>query len=134
MDMSTAVFQVLDASRCRELLASEHVGRLAYIADDAPVIVPVDYAMFEGCLVFRTDRGDKYAHVPLQRVCFEVDRHDEDATWSVIVRGHARDVTTAMSDHFNRMRKLRMHSAAPLHDPHWISIDLDEISGRWFGN
>jgi nitroimidazol reductase NimA-like FMN-containing flavoprotein (pyridoxamine 5'-phosphate oxidase superfamily) len=41
------------------LLAERHLGRLALTDPDGPVIFPVNYAVDEGAVVFRTDPGTK---------------------------------------------------------------------------
>ena len=121
----------IDEAGCRALLATQHIGRVAYISGDEPMIVPVDYELFQDMIVFRSDPGDKVSHIPLSKVCFEVDAsHDPDVVWSVIVRGHARDVTTALNAQYEQMRQTRVPTFATLTDPHWLTIEIDMITGR----
>jgi uncharacterized protein len=121
----------LNESECRELLGREQVGRVAYVIDGAPMIVPVDYVVSEGMIVFRSDPGDKASHIPLSQVCFEVDGADgTDIVWSVVVHGHARDVTTALNEPYEQIRRTPLPTFATLVDPHWLTIDVDTITGR----
>jgi len=128
----------IDEAGCRALLANEHVGRIAYVPDGTPMIAPVDFMVFEGMIVFRSDPSDKLSHIPLRPVCFEADGSEAldsemsgaEAVWSVIVRGQARDVTTALNDQFEQLRRLRFPSFASFADPHWLMIVIDHISGR----
>jgi nitroimidazol reductase NimA-like FMN-containing flavoprotein (pyridoxamine 5'-phosphate oxidase superfamily) len=88
-------FAELDEQECRALLATHGVGRIAVPTGSAPVVVPVNYSVFEGAVVFRTAEGTASARAAGCQVAFEVDRIDEALSqgWSVLVRGHARTVT-----------------------------------------
>lgn len=89
----------LDPSQCRELLFSVHIGRLAYVTDRGPRIVPMNYVVAGDNLVFRTAVGNEAArHSRGRPVAFEVDRADEvqHAGWSVLVVGVAEELTVAM--------------------------------------
>ena len=121
----------IDEAGCRALLTTQHIGRVAYISDGEPMIVPVDYEVFQDMIVFRSDPGHKLSHIPLTRVCFEVDgSHDPDVVWSVIVHGTARDVTTALNEQYEQMRQSRVPTFATLADPHWLTVEIDAITGR----
>lgn len=121
----------LDEAECRALLATQSVGRLAYVSAGAPMIVPVNFTVFENMIAFRSDPGDKLSHVPLRQVCFEVDgREPTGSAWSVIVHGFARDVTDALSNQFAELRTSRLPSRASFTNPSWLEIDIDRITGR----
>jgi uncharacterized protein len=49
----------LGDSECRELLAGQHLGRLALVDARGPVILPVNYVVDRDAPVFRTDPGTK---------------------------------------------------------------------------
>src|SRR5258706_6239011 len=121
----------IDDVGCRALLDGQHVGRVAYVVAGEPMIVPVDYEVFQDMIVFRSDPGDKLSHIPLTKVCFEVDGSDgANVVWSVIVHGAARDVTTALNEEYEQMRKTRVPTFATLLEPHWLTIEIDRITGR----
>lgn len=123
--------EVLDVATCWSLLRGESIGRIAYIAEERPVIVPVNFAVIEDRIVFRSDPGDKVSRVPLRHICMEADgRDDANHVWSVVAEGVARDVTTALNAEYEKMREVLVPTFAPLHDPHWIAIDVESISGR----
>ena len=122
--------EILDEATCRALLATQAVGRIAYVWDGEPHIVPVNFITTENRIVFRSDPGEKVDHVPLHRVCFEADEVGPNVAWSVLVRGNARDVTTALNDEYERMRHQNVATFAALVDPHWIAIDIETIEGR----
>lgn len=123
--------ETLDPATCRQLLATQSVGRVAYVWDHEPQIVPVNFVLVEDRVVFRSDPGHKVEHMPLHRVCFEADGSiGDDQVWSVVVHGLARDVTTALNDEYERMRQQDVLTFATLSDPHWIAIDVERIEGR----
>ena len=91
-----ARWQELTKAECFELLANEHLGRVAVVDDRGPVVFPVNFVLDRHTVVFRTEQGTKLqAAARGSRVCFEVDRADEGAHagWSVIVRGEITEVT-----------------------------------------
>src|SRR5262245_33096217 len=98
---------ILGEAECRALIAKEPVGRLGYVTDDGrPMIVPVDFLVSDDVLMFRSDPGDKLTSVPLRHVCFEADGNEGiNSVWSVVVHGVARDVTTAIDDRYERLRR-----------------------------
>jgi uncharacterized protein len=87
--------EMLTESECEELLASETVGRVGVTIHGLPVILPVNYAVVDGDIVFRTSEGTKL-QAATQRavVAFEVDAHhaDDVSGWSVLVIGRSASV------------------------------------------
>ncbi|MFD8236645.1 helix-turn-helix domain-containing protein [Streptomyces sp. NPDC059696] len=90
----TPRFRELTEAECRSLLSTHGVGRLAVPADSGPLVVPLNYSVVDGGIVFRTEPGTAPAQADGQRVAFEVDRIDEAFSegWSVLVRGPATTV------------------------------------------
>ena len=85
----------LPEDECLELLAAKQVGRLAYADQDGPVIVPVNYVVHDGMVLFRTSPHTSLGrHAQSATVAFEVDEIDEfiQSGWSVLVRGPAEYV------------------------------------------
>jgi uncharacterized protein len=84
-------------AECLRLLASVTVGRVGVTIDALPAVLPVNFAMSEGAVVFRTVPGTKLdAATAGAVVAFEVDAHgtaDHPGSWSVLVRGIARELT-----------------------------------------
>jgi uncharacterized protein len=123
---------VLDMRTCWELVAAEEVGRLAVSVDQRPDIFPVNFAVDEQTIVFRTAEGTKLSAVFVDSaVAFEVDGYDAgtDTAWSVVVKGHASEVP---------MQNLLDDSAFPLFSwtatpkSRFMRIVPDDISGRRF--
>lgn len=72
-----------------------HVGRLAFDSFEGITVLPVNYRLVDGEVVFVTDPGAKLnAAVFGQPVAFEVDRLDSvwQEGWSVLIRGRAREI------------------------------------------
>ena len=109
-------WQELTDEECRKLLGERHLGRLALVDADGPVILPVNYTLDEGSVVFRTDPGSKLdAAAAGATVAFEADAVDErDRTgWSVVVRGTLADITDPA--HLERLdrKSTRLNSSHP---------------------
>jgi len=118
------------------LLAGEEVGRIAFAGDDDyPVVVPVNYRLDGALIVFRTAEGLKLEHVPLRPVAFEVDRLDPSLRtgWSVLVRGHAREVTSALGEPYESLRTAPLASWATGSKDHWVAVEIELITGRQIG-
>ncbi len=47
-----------------------------------------------------------------------------------IVHGRARDLTTALDEHYERLREVRMVTFVQLHELRWVVIEIQQISGR----
>ncbi|MFJ8492951.1 helix-turn-helix domain-containing protein [Streptomyces sp. NPDC094038] len=88
-------FVALDPAGCAALLGTHGVGRLGVATATGPVIVPVNYSVVDGAIVFRTALGATPARAAGSRVAFEADRIDDAFSegWSVLVRGRAHLVT-----------------------------------------
>lgn len=85
----------LDATECLELLGTRSVGRVAFCAEDGPVVLPVNYVVHDGDVLFRTSPHNSIArHVTRRPAAFQVDEIDDftQSGWSVLVRGTAEPV------------------------------------------
>ncbi|MEU8251336.1 pyridoxamine 5'-phosphate oxidase family protein [Nonomuraea sp. NPDC048916] len=92
----------LDESACLRLISPGGVGRIGFNGRFGPTVLPVNYRMHDGALVFRTVAGsatDEDLRTGLRgveyQVAFEVDRIDDltRTGWSVLVRGSLHHVT-----------------------------------------
>ena len=91
-------FQELSEARCRELLAGQTTGRVAWNAPDGPQVLPVSYTMDVGEIVFRTSPYGALSQLRVRtNVAFEIDDIDAEhgTGWSVLVRGSAQAVVQA---------------------------------------
>jgi nitroimidazol reductase NimA-like FMN-containing flavoprotein (pyridoxamine 5'-phosphate oxidase superfamily) len=95
------VLDRLGEDECLRLISAGGVGRLAYNSRYGPTVLPVNYRMHEGSIVFRTahdsstdeDLRTGIAHAEY-RVAFEIDQIDAGARegWSVLIQGSAHHV------------------------------------------
>jgi nitroimidazol reductase NimA-like FMN-containing flavoprotein (pyridoxamine 5'-phosphate oxidase superfamily) len=87
----------LGPDECLELLTSVPVGRVGVTIDALPAVLPVNFVMWNGAIVFRTVPGTKLdAAAAGAVVAFQADEYvspDTTGAWSVLVRGIAREVT-----------------------------------------
>jgi len=124
--------QVLDLEDCLKRLRSAPVGRLGFVLDGTPVILPVNHAVDGTTVVFATTWGSKLSVADSGGpVAFEVDGFDRAAQWgwSVLVKGTASRVDDRSA--IERYEKLLLPSwTPPMEDAVWIAIRADEITGR----
>ena len=124
-------WQELTKSECFRLLSREHLGRVAVLDDQGPVVFPVNFVLDRHMVVFRTDEGTKLdAATRGGRVAFEVDGTDEAARtgWSIVVRGEATEVTDPAE--LARLRKLRLSPWAPGAKSRYVRILPAKLTGR----
>lgn len=88
----------LSDEECLTLLRGTDLGRIAFMVDEFPVILPVNYRFTDGeggewWLALRTLPGNVIDQAPVQ-VAFEIDGVDGIAHrgWSVLIRGNLRHV------------------------------------------
>jgi len=114
------------------LLESTPIGRLGFMADDGPIVLPVNFRWVDNAAVFRTLEGHMLASAADGRdVCFEVDEWDpqEKSGWSVIVRGTANEVTNWAER--EQLEGIGLVPWAKEHwRPVWVRVDATDISLR----
>ncbi|MFD5466758.1 helix-turn-helix domain-containing protein [Kitasatospora sp. NPDC127059] len=86
-----AVLAELPEEECWAKLAPGGIGRVALSTDNGPVVLPVNYRIKDGTVVYRTGPGSTPASAVGHRVAFEVDHIDEASRggWSVLLSGTA---------------------------------------------
>ncbi|MFI6544264.1 helix-turn-helix domain-containing protein [Streptomyces prunicolor] len=128
---SDPTFTELTVQECRELLSTHGMGRVAIPTVSGPVIVPVNYSVVDGAIVYRTAPGAMPSRAAGCQVTFEIDRIDEAFAegWSVLALGRARTVTDP-----DDVRRLTEHAfstpwaGGPREE--WIRIDTLSLTGR----
>jgi nitroimidazol reductase NimA-like FMN-containing flavoprotein (pyridoxamine 5'-phosphate oxidase superfamily) len=122
--------ELLTEDQCRELLATEVVGRIGVSVGALPAIFPVNYGMVGDDIVFRTGEGTKLRRaVEGGVVGFEVDHVDTAARagWSVLVVGLARRVS---ADEEGAIGELDLSPWAGPGRTNLVRIHPELISGR----
>ena len=89
-----SALRTLSAVECFDLLEPGGIGRVAFESEGITVL-PVNFAMKGKTIIFRTAPDGLLAVYADAQVSFEADRLDEGLHegWSVLVHGHARQVT-----------------------------------------
>lgn len=124
--------EVLGPGECLDLLAAAPVGRIAFVHDGAPTILPVTHVVTHGGVAFRSAPGSKLDHAIMGRpVAFEVDGLDVERRtgWSVVLRGVADMVDDAELEAELDQRELEPWSAH-VAEGTWVLLRADELSGR----
>jgi len=122
----------ISKQECLELLQTKSkVGRVAFIEDGKPMVLPVNYRADADSVVFCTAEGTKLSYLKDGApAAFEVDasRNVNRSGWSVLVQGTAREVTDP--DELYELRHGPLKSWATDASQHWIRISIEQISGR----
>jgi nitroimidazol reductase NimA-like FMN-containing flavoprotein (pyridoxamine 5'-phosphate oxidase superfamily) len=123
----------LSVDDCLRQLSIGTVGRIAFIVDDLPVVLPVNYRVVdlgrEPAILIRTRPGSEIDRAPFN-VAFEIDGIDPThrTGWSVLVRGVVR-----------HLRDAEAHQLEERFDPgpwaggdrsSWMLVAPLEITGR----
>jgi uncharacterized protein len=129
--MSEQELEVLDEATCLALLGSIDVGRCAWVGDDGRVVMlPVNFAIEEGDIIFRSAHGAKLAAArDGQRFSFEGDDVEPalHTGWSVLVTGHATEVTDP--EEAARLAQL-VHPWARDERANVVRLRSEQVTGR----
>jgi nitroimidazol reductase NimA-like FMN-containing flavoprotein (pyridoxamine 5'-phosphate oxidase superfamily) len=123
----------ISVAGCWQLLDTQEVGRVAVIVGHYPVVFPVNYALVDRSIVFRTGTGTKLHSIHRSNVTFEVDWIDSmhRSGWSVMVKGVAQEINAERNrSTLARAQVERASPWAPGGRHHVIRILADQITGR----
>ncbi len=135
--MSDPTFETLDEAECLRLISPGGLGRLAYSGRFGLTVMPVNYRLHEGSIVFRTEQDsptDEDLRTGIAgaeyRVAFEVDDVDTDARagWSVLIQGDAHHVDSA--DEAASVRAAGVEAWAAGNREHFLRIIPTRVTGR----
>lgn len=95
----------LDETECWALLGDHGVGRVALTGEDGPVLLPLNYQVMDGEVMFSTAEHSPLATAAGTEIAFEADHIDDAFSkgWSVLLAGPVHDV--ADEDAARRMRE-----------------------------
>ena len=80
----------MTAAESYKLMGSTSVGRVAFVDEDGPIVLPVNYVLDGDTVLFRTSPANTLGrHLAFATVAFQVDEFDDytQSGWSVLVRG-----------------------------------------------
>lgn len=121
----------LPEPECLRLLARGHFGRVGFIDDGRPVVLPVNYTLDDRCIVFQSTEGSKLeAALRGCSVAFEIDAIDAMYHGGFSVLGYGPAEVVDAEDEIRRLSALPLRPWWPASRDRWIRIRLDEISGR----
>jgi nitroimidazol reductase NimA-like FMN-containing flavoprotein (pyridoxamine 5'-phosphate oxidase superfamily) len=101
MNATDAALHELGEEECLGLISPGGVGRVAFNGSHGPTILPVNYRVVDGAIVFRTRTGgamDEDLRTGIEdleiKIAFEVDEIDltRHEGWSVLVQGPVHHV------------------------------------------
>jgi uncharacterized protein len=122
---------VLAEEECFRLLGRGHFGRIGFVDDDRPIILPVNYSFDRGHVVFQSTAGSKLeAAIAERSVAFEIDAVDPmyHGGFSVLVYGPAEVVED--KDEIRHLSELPLRPWWPEARDRWVRIRVDEVTGR----
>ncbi|MCU1688406.1 MAG: flavin-nucleotide-binding protein [Pseudonocardiales bacterium] len=131
---SAESMDVLTNSQCLALLRTVPVGRIGIpVADGAPEIIPINFVVDRGTVVFRTGPGTKFAAALEHRpVTFEADGYTtaDNEAWSVVIKGTSAPITG--QEQLLETYRLPLFPWQPSPKNNFVRIEPDEITGRRF--
>jgi hypothetical protein len=122
---------VLTEEECMLRLGRGGVGRVAVTVNALPAIFPVNFAVLDGDIVFRSGPGTKLAAATGGAVvAFEVDHSDpiSHEGWSVMVVGPSHRIADPVEH--QAAKALPLRSWAPANDDVFIRIEGRIVTGR----
>jgi nitroimidazol reductase NimA-like FMN-containing flavoprotein (pyridoxamine 5'-phosphate oxidase superfamily) len=132
MAENDATLEHLSHEECLALLRAEIVGRIAFIVDDVPVILPVNYRLVETSgrlwIALRTRPGNIIERAPVN-VAFEIDAvdHVQHQGWSVLARGTLHEVD---ADSAGFRERFDPEPWILAERDSWLVVDPFAITGR----
>ncbi len=127
----------LTLDECWQVLATQHLGRLALSYGDGVEIFPVNYLAHERTIMLASAPGTKLMALSANHaVAFEIDGHehatlgDPGSFWSVIVHGEA--VRLAADSDIVASGVLELPTWAPGEKLNYVQITPRTVTGRSF--
>ncbi len=133
MEVGPEGLEVLSRAQCLRLLRRRTIGRVVLTVEGLPAAFPVNYALLDDDVVFRSAAGAKLsAAFDGALVGFEVDRVDPvlHGGWSVLVRGRASIVSDP--EELAKAGRLALRLTAPGDRPFYVRIRSETVTGRRF--
>lgn len=123
--------RLLSEEECWERIAAAPYGRIAATAAGEIDVFPVNHAVDDGTIVFRTSAGTKLIELTIRHhVAFEIDGFTDTEAFSVVVKGDAEEF-----DHHLEVaaaERLGIKPWAPGEKDRWVRIKPTELHGRVF--
>ena len=129
--LQTRVHELTRAEAVELLQLHAFVGRIGFVVDGRPLIIPVNYLADDDSVIFCTAPGTKLSAIGGGAPdVFEVDdsRALYHAGWSVLVKGTAHEITD--ESQLDALRRGPLRSWATRSTEHWVRVTIEEVTGR----
>jgi nitroimidazol reductase NimA-like FMN-containing flavoprotein (pyridoxamine 5'-phosphate oxidase superfamily) len=137
--MADRVLEELGEEECLALIAPGGIGRIAYTSRFGPAVLPVNYVLQDGAVIFRTAENGPL-DVDLRTgiadadyiVAFEIDsiQLESKQGWSVLIQGPAHHVA---GDDEDALRDAGVEPWAPGPRELYVRIVPSRMTGRRVG-
>jgi nitroimidazol reductase NimA-like FMN-containing flavoprotein (pyridoxamine 5'-phosphate oxidase superfamily) len=124
---------ILPRGQCLRLLRRARIGRVLVSIGALPAAFPVNFALLDDDVVFRTAPGTKLSAALEEAVVgFQTDRIDPvlESGWSVLIQGTAAILSNP--DDLERAQRLHLRPSAPGDRRHYVRVRSEVVSGRRF--
>lgn len=122
---------VLTEDESWALMSGRTFGRLAISVSGQPDIFPVNFVVQRHTIVIRTAEGTKLsAAMTNGQVAFEVDDHNVEQAWSVVVKGRAKVLMYA--DEIAEAERAQVLPWTATVKRRFLRITPTDITGRRF--
>jgi nitroimidazol reductase NimA-like FMN-containing flavoprotein (pyridoxamine 5'-phosphate oxidase superfamily) len=125
------VLAQLSDTECWDKLGTHGVGRIAVpVQQKGPDVLPVNYLVDEGTVVYRTAPGGPAEPAAGEGVSFQVDQIDDhfDHGWSVLLTGTAEPVEGG--EEADRLAERAPEPWAGGERPVWVRVRPKSVTGR----
>ncbi|MEV6979656.1 pyridoxamine 5'-phosphate oxidase family protein [Sphaerisporangium sp. NPDC051017] len=135
-----AVLEELDREECLRLISPGGIGRVAFSGAPGPTVLPVNYRVLDGTVVFRTREGgamDQDLRSGIRgldiKIAFQVDHIEEAAQegWSVLIQGAAHHIP---DDEVSTVADVDVRPWAGGDRDHYVRVIPVRITGRRIHN
>lgn len=121
----------MPSHECWAAMRTVNLGRLGFSVDVEQELFPLNYVVDQGTIVFRTSSSSRIGLCLDGRgVAFEADGFADGMAWSVVVKGHAKEIT-GLYDNI-AAAELPVHPLQPGEKPRLVRITADAVTGRRF--
>lgn len=131
MAVEQSPISVISEDAAWKLLSTVALGRLVTSFSGQLEIFPVNFAVQDGTVLFRTAEGTKlFTTVMSDQVLFEADDHTSTEGWSVIMRGSAGVLYGA--EEIQQADRAQLTTWLPTEKLRYVRITPAEVSARRF--
>ena len=121
----------LSEEECWQRLAEAPYGRVAMSAAGEVDVFPVNHAVDNRTIVFRTSAGTKLLELTIHdRVAFQIDGFTDTEAFSVVIKGVAQEFDR--QGEVYQAETLGVTPWAPEEKDRWVRITPTEVHGRLF--